>query len=72
MRRQQDEVIRRRAGVRLNHRTLTVEEIGKLILQVVNDPAFREGAEAAYETWLATASPADLVATFERLVRGAL
>jgi UDP:flavonoid glycosyltransferase YjiC (YdhE family) len=65
-------VMARGAGDRLNHRALTVEEIGKLVLRAVQDQEFRDGAEAAYRTWLATASPADLVTIFERLVRNAL
>lgn len=55
------------AGELLNHRALTVEEIGKLILQVVNRPSYQSGASDIYEDWLATPSPADVVRTLETL-----
>jgi hypothetical protein len=60
-------VIWKDAGVRLNHRALSVEEIGKLILQVINEPRYSDGANDTYENWLATPSPADVVHTFEKL-----
>ncbi|MEU7874979.1 nucleotide disphospho-sugar-binding domain-containing protein [Dactylosporangium sp. NPDC049140] len=56
------------AGVALNHRALSVEEIGKLILQVVELPRFRTGAAAIHESWLATPSPAEVVGTLVALV----
>jgi len=64
-------IINKGAGVRLNHRSLTTEEIGEQILRVVNDPTYRDGANNTYQTWLATPSPADIVTTFERLTRKA-
>lgn len=60
-------VIRHGAGARLNHRTLTVEEIGKLVLRAVDDSGFQDGADASYESWLAAPSPARVVDTFERI-----
>ncbi|MEV4134508.1 nucleotide disphospho-sugar-binding domain-containing protein [Dactylosporangium sp. NPDC049742] len=61
-------VITNHAGARLNHRALTVEEIGKLILQVVGEGVYQDGANDIYETWLATPAPAQVVKIFEGLV----
>jgi hypothetical protein len=61
-------VIKQSSGARLNHRALSVEEIGKLILEVINNPKFAEGASNSVENWLATPSPADVVGTFEKLL----
>jgi UDP:flavonoid glycosyltransferase YjiC (YdhE family) len=49
------------AGARLNHQTQSVLEIRKQIEQVVTEPSYRKGAQSVYETWLATASPADII-----------
>jgi glycosyltransferase len=62
-----DYVTRHGAGVLLNHRAHTVDEIGRQILQVVNDPSYRAGAGDIYAIWLATPSPADVVGTLETL-----
>lgn len=55
------------AGVLLNHRACSVEELGKQILEVVSHPRYQQGAADIYETWLATPSPAEVVGTLERL-----
>jgi glycosyltransferase len=55
------------AGMLLNHRTQTVEEIGRNVLNVITNPDYRHGANAIYETWLATPSPATIVHTLETL-----
>jgi len=60
-------VARHGAGVVLNHRTRTAREIGKQILQLISNPSYQDGANDIYETWLATPSPADVVATLETL-----
>jgi hypothetical protein len=62
-------VARNQAGVVLNHRALTVPEIGKQILDVVNEARYRTGADHLYQTWLATPGPAEIVGTLERLTR---
>jgi glycosyltransferase len=56
-----DYVLGRGGGARLNHRALSVEEIGKLIMQVVDEPSFQQGADSVHERWLATPGPADVV-----------
>ncbi|MEA5366926.1 DUF1205 domain-containing protein [Amycolatopsis sp., V23-08] len=60
-------VIDRGAGERLNHKTQTVEEIRKLVQQVVENPSYREGARALHDEWLATPGPNDIVPTLEVL-----
>jgi hypothetical protein len=57
----------RGAGERLNHRTQTVEEIRKLIRQVVENASYREGARSLRDEWLATPGPNDIVPTLEIL-----
>lgn len=57
----------RGAGERLNHKTQTVEEIRKLIRQVVENPSYRDGARALHDEWLATPGPNDIVPTLETL-----
>lgn len=60
-------VLNRGAGRRLNHLTQSVDEIAALIQQVVSDPAYLDGAQAIYDSWLAMPSPADVVPSLERL-----
>lgn len=60
-------VVSRGAGARLNHVTQSVDEIRKLVLQVVDQPSYQDGAQAVYDEWLAMPSPADVVASLERL-----
>lgn len=65
-----DYVIGAGSGVRLNHRALSTEEIGKLILSVVDDPSYRNAARAAQQVSQAVPSPAEVVSTFERFIAG--
>ncbi len=60
-------VLSRGAGARLNHLTQSVDEIRKLILGVVNESSFQDGAQVVYDEWLAMPSPADTVSSLERL-----
>jgi len=57
----------RGAGTRLNHVTQSVDEIRKMILGVVTEPSFQDGAQAVFDDWLAMPSPADIVPLLERL-----
>lgn len=60
-------VLGRGNGVRLDHRTQSVDEIRKSILQVVTEPAFQDGTEAAYQEWLSRPSPHEIVPMLEKL-----
>lgn len=60
-------VSRHHSGIMLNHRAVTVDEIGKQILNVVTNPAFAEGAAEIHQTWLATPGPAEVARTLETL-----
>ncbi|WP_093262975.1 nucleotide disphospho-sugar-binding domain-containing protein [Thermostaphylospora chromogena] len=60
-------IVDRGAGLRLDHRTQSVEEIRELITKVLEDPAYREGAAALYEDWRSRPSPADIVPELEKL-----
>ncbi|APU15535.1 MULTISPECIES: nucleotide disphospho-sugar-binding domain-containing protein [Actinoalloteichus] len=62
-----DYVVGRGAGLRLNHRTQSVEEIRAVILTAVEDPAIQRGAQDVFDTWLAMPSPADVVPLLERM-----
>jgi UDP:flavonoid glycosyltransferase YjiC (YdhE family) len=62
-----DYVTRHEAGVLLNHRAQTVDEIGRQILEVVNQSTYHRGANAVHAMWLATPGPADIVRTLETL-----
>lgn len=62
-------VLARGAGTRLDHQTQSVEEIAAMISAVITDPAYRAGAQAAYDSWLALPSPADIVPALESLTR---
>jgi UDP:flavonoid glycosyltransferase YjiC (YdhE family) len=55
------------AGMRLNHLTQSVGEIREMIMRVVTEPSFRDGASTIFDTWLATPSPAEIVPLLERL-----
>ncbi|GAT67127.1 DUF1205 domain-containing protein [Planomonospora sp. ID91781] len=60
-------VIGRGAGTRLDHRTQSVDEIRKMIDQVVNDASYARGAQAVFDDWLSMPSPAGVVPVLERL-----
>jgi UDP:flavonoid glycosyltransferase YjiC (YdhE family) len=60
-------LIARGAGARLNHQSQTADEIAKVILQVVTDPAYREGVDAVHAVWDAMPNPAELVPVLERI-----
>jgi|GEM_PF-1980376 len=62
-------VTERGAGARLDHRTQSVEEIAAMISAVVSDPAYKAGAQAVYDSWLALPSPAAIVPALESLTR---
>ncbi|MCN0151114.1 nucleotide disphospho-sugar-binding domain-containing protein [Salinispora arenicola] len=62
-----DYVVRRGAGVRLDHYEKSVEEVRTMIQDVVREPSYRDGARAIFDTWLAMPSPADIVPLLERL-----
>ncbi|WP_158263117.1 nucleotide disphospho-sugar-binding domain-containing protein [Amycolatopsis sp. CA-128772] len=55
------------AGERLNHKTQSVEEMRKLIQQVLENQSYRDGARALHDEWLATPGPNDIVPTLEVL-----
>ncbi|MET9070161.1 nucleotide disphospho-sugar-binding domain-containing protein [Streptosporangium sandarakinum] len=57
----------RRAGLRLNHQTQTVEEVREQIVAVLEDPAYRAGADAVHAEWLAKPGPGEIVADLEKL-----
>ncbi|OZM71889.1 glycosyl transferase [Amycolatopsis antarctica] len=60
-------VVRRGAGVRLDHQTQPVKHIREQIVRVLGEPSFREGAAAIRREWAATPSPADIVGELETL-----
>jgi UDP:flavonoid glycosyltransferase YjiC (YdhE family) len=60
-------VIDRGAGVRLNHKTQSVEDMRKQLQQVLYSPSFQDGAQALYDEWLATPGPNDIVPVLETL-----
>lgn len=60
-------VVSRGAGMRLDHRNQSVDEIARMIHDVVTEQSFRDGAQAIFDTWLAVPSPADIVTSLERL-----
>jgi glycosyltransferase len=60
-------VLGRGAGERLDHVGQTVDEIRKLIFDVVTEQRYQDGAQAVLDDWLAAPSPADVVPTLERL-----
>jgi UDP:flavonoid glycosyltransferase YjiC (YdhE family) len=55
------------AGVRLNHRAQSVDDIRKEIVRVLTEASFADGAAAIHETWRNTPSPNDIVPTLEEL-----
>ncbi|MGW4941968.1 nucleotide disphospho-sugar-binding domain-containing protein [Actinoplanes sp. NPDC004185] len=60
-------VISRGAGVRLNHHANTVAELRETIAHVLQDPAFKRGAQAVHDVWQALPGPADVVPVLETL-----
>ncbi|MBB5870057.1 glycosyltransferase [Allocatelliglobosispora scoriae] len=62
-------IVSKGAGARLDHQKQSVEEIRKMILDVVTEPSYKVGAQAVYDDWLAMPSPADIIPSLERLVR---
>lgn len=62
-----DYVTERGAGARLDHRVRSVDEITAMVHDVVTGPSYRAGAQAVFDSGLATPSPGDIVALLERL-----
>jgi glycosyltransferase len=60
-------VLSRGAGARLDHVTQSVDEIRKMIMAVVDESSYQDGAQAIHAEWLAMPSPADVVPSLERL-----
>lgn len=63
-----DFVISTGAGVRLDHRATTVEEIRDLVWSVATDQCYRHAAAALHDDWLAMPSPSDVIPDLEKLV----
>ncbi|MEO3872805.1 nucleotide disphospho-sugar-binding domain-containing protein [Nonomuraea sp. B12E4] len=57
----------RGAGVRLDHVTRSAADIQTMIRDVVNEPAYRHGAQAVFDAWLGMPSPTATVPLLERL-----
>lgn len=60
-------VVEMGAGVRLNHQTQTVDEIRKLIHQVLTEPKYQDGANAVYQDWASRPSPTNVIPLLEKL-----
>jgi len=54
-------ITERGAGVRMNHQKQTAGEIRAQIVSLLEDPAYREGAQALRRDWLAKPSPAEII-----------
>lgn len=57
----------RGAGERLDHKSQSVAEMRKLIREVVENPAYQEGARLLRDEWRTLPSPNDIVPTLEVL-----
>jgi glycosyltransferase len=60
-------VLSRGAGEVLDHHRQSVDEIRKLITDVIFEERYRVGAQAVFDDWLAKPSPAAIVGQLERL-----
>jgi UDP:flavonoid glycosyltransferase YjiC (YdhE family) len=56
-----DYVTGHNAGVRINHQTQSADKIRSQLLQVLDDPAFQEGAKRIHDEWSAMPNPASIV-----------
>ena len=57
----------RGAGLVVDHRRHSVDEMAKRLTRVLTEPGFAEGARRLYADWLAMPSPADIVPLLEKL-----
>ncbi|WBB78699.1 DUF1205 domain-containing protein [Micromonospora sp. WMMD882] len=57
----------RGAGIAFNRAEQSVDDMRKQLLQVLQDPSYREGAARVHQDWLSMPSPHDLVPMLERL-----
>lgn len=57
----------RGAGVRIDIGSFTVDELGKRLVQLLEQPSFATGTAALYEDMLAAPSPNDVVPVLEKL-----
>ncbi|MFV2174385.1 nucleotide disphospho-sugar-binding domain-containing protein [Actinomadura sp. LOL_016] len=60
-------IVSRGAGARLDHTKLSVAEVADVISAVVEDPAYRKGAQDVHDEWLGLPSPAGIVPQLEQL-----
>ncbi|MEV6906699.1 nucleotide disphospho-sugar-binding domain-containing protein [Amycolatopsis sp. NPDC051071] len=60
-------VIDRGAGIRLNHRAFTVEDLRKQISAVLTEESYQDGARVVHEEWKAMPLPAEVVPVLEKL-----
>ncbi|HZM78187.1 MAG TPA: nucleotide disphospho-sugar-binding domain-containing protein [Candidatus Limnocylindrales bacterium] len=54
-------------GLLINYREQSVGQMRKRLLAVLNDPQYRQGAQALYADWLSLPSPNDIVPMLEKL-----
>ncbi len=57
----------RGAGLALDRTRLSVADLREQLVEVVENPSYRDGAVKVYEEWLGTPSPHDLVPVLEEL-----
>ncbi len=60
-------VVSRGAGLTLDEKKHSVEELTKRLARVLDEPSFQAGARRIHEEMMATPSPHDLVPQLERL-----
>ncbi len=63
-----DFVISKGAGVRLDHRKLSVGEIRDLVWKVATDHSYHQQAQSLRDEWLTMPSPSDIIPDLEKLV----
>lgn len=57
----------RGAGVALDRSTQSVEDMRKQLIQVLEDPSYREGAARVHQEWLSAPNSHDIIPILERL-----
>ncbi|MEU4775982.1 nucleotide disphospho-sugar-binding domain-containing protein [Micromonospora sp. NPDC023644] len=57
----------RGAGIALNRAEQSVDDMRKQLVQVLEDPSYRQGAARVHQEWLSMPSPHDVVPILERL-----
>ncbi|WP_327028757.1 DUF1205 domain-containing protein [Micromonospora sp. NBC_01740] len=62
-------VAERGAGLVLDIKNLSVDAMRKQLVRVLDEPAFRQGADSLYDDLLATPSPTETVPVLEKLTR---